>query len=80
MEILVAIVVLAGVVLLSKAVRMVPQGYEWTVEKFGRYTHTMSPGLHFLFPVFQGVGRKVNMMEQCWRFRRRTSSPRTTPW
>ncbi|MBW8369198.1 MAG: SPFH/Band 7/PHB domain protein [Arenimonas sp.] len=43
---------------------MVPQGYEWTVERFGKYTHTMSPGLHFLFPVIQGVGRKVNMMEQ----------------
>jgi regulator of protease activity HflC (stomatin/prohibitin superfamily) len=64
MEILTAIIVLAGVIVLFKAVRMVPQGYEWTVEKFGRYTHTMSPGLHFLMPVIQGVGRKVNMMEQ----------------
>ena len=53
-----------GVVFVSKMVRMVPQGYEWTVERFGQYTHTMSPGLHFLFPVMQGVGRKVNMMEQ----------------
>ncbi len=41
-----------------------PQGYEWTVEKFGKYTHTMDPGLHFLVPGFQGVGRKINMMEQ----------------
>jgi regulator of protease activity HflC (stomatin/prohibitin superfamily) len=64
MEILTTIIVLAGVIILFKAVRMVPQGYEWTVEKFGRYTHTMSPGLHFLMPVIQGVGRKVNMMEQ----------------
>jgi regulator of protease activity HflC (stomatin/prohibitin superfamily) len=54
----------AGVVLLSKAVRMVPQGYEWTVEAFGKYTHTLSPGLHFLVPVYQGIGRKINMMEQ----------------
>jgi regulator of protease activity HflC (stomatin/prohibitin superfamily) len=53
-----------GIVFVSKMVRMVPQGYEWTVERFGQYTHTMSPGLHFLFPVVQGVGRKVNMMEQ----------------
>src|SRR4026209_473125 len=53
-----------GVVFVSKMVRMVPQGYEWTVERFGQYTHTMSPGLHFLFPIVQGVGRKVNMMEQ----------------
>lgn len=54
----------AGVVLLFKTVRMVPQGYQWTVERFGRYTHTMDPGLHFLVPVIYGVGRKINMMEQ----------------
>ncbi|MGE8286816.1 MAG: SPFH domain-containing protein [Stenotrophomonas sp.] len=58
------VVAVAGIVVLFKTVRMVPQGYEWTVERFGRYTHTMTPGLHFLFPVVYGVGRKVNMMEQ----------------
>ena len=58
------IVVMAGVIVLIKTVRMVPQGFEWTVERFGKYTHTMSPGLHFLMPVAQSVGRKVNMMEQ----------------
>ncbi|RXR08712.1 SPFH domain-containing protein [Pseudoxanthomonas composti] len=58
------IVVVAGVVGLFKTVRMVPQGYEWTVERFGKYTHTMGPGLHFLIPVFYSVGRKVNVMEQ----------------
>ena len=52
------------VVIVLKAVRMVPQGYEWTVEAFGKYTHTLSPGLHFLIPIYQGVGRKINMMEQ----------------
>ena len=54
----------AGVILLFKMVRMVPQGYEWTVERFGKYTHTLNPGLHFLIPVVYGVGRKINMMEQ----------------
>ncbi len=58
------ILVIAGVIVLVKTVRMVPQGFEWTVERFGKYTHTMSPGLHFLMPVAQTVGRKVNMMEQ----------------
>ncbi|MEI2456355.1 SPFH domain-containing protein [Lysobacter firmicutimachus] len=58
------VLVFAGVVLLFKTVRMVPQGYQWTVERFGRYTHTMDPGLHFLVPVIYGVGRKINMMEQ----------------
>ncbi|MCC4614588.1 SPFH/Band 7/PHB domain protein [Xanthomonas campestris pv. asclepiadis] len=57
-------VLVAGVIVLFKTVRMVPQGFQWTVERFGRYTHTMSPGLHFLVPVVYGVGRKINMMEQ----------------
>jgi regulator of protease activity HflC (stomatin/prohibitin superfamily) len=55
--ILALILLFAGIVILFKTVRMVPQGYEWTVERFGKYTHTMTPGLHFL-------GRKINMMEQ----------------
>ena len=58
------ILLVAGVIILFKTVRMVPQGYEWTVERFGKYTHTMTPGLHFLVPVVYGVGRKINMMEQ----------------
>ncbi len=61
---LAAVVVFAGIVVLFKAVRMVPQGYEWTVETFGKYTRTLAPGLHILMPVYQGVGRKINMMEQ----------------
>lgn len=58
------VLLVAGIVVLFKAVRMVPQGFEWTVEAFGKYTHTMSPGLHFLIPIYQSVGRKINMMEQ----------------
>ena len=63
-SILALVVLFAGIVILFKTVRMVPQGYEWTVERFGKYTHTMTPGLHFLIPVVYGVGRKINMMEQ----------------
>ena len=63
-SLLAMVLLFAGVVVLFKTVRMVPQGYEWTVERFGRYTHTLSPGLHFLVPVMYGVGRKINMMEQ----------------
>lgn len=55
---------IAGVILVFKAVRMVPQGYHWTVERFGKYTRTLDPGLHFLIPIIYGVGRKINMMEQ----------------
>ena len=58
------IVVVVAVILLSKLVRIVPQGYEWTVERWGKYTHTLTPGFHLLIPVMQNVGRKMNMMEQ----------------
>jgi regulator of protease activity HflC (stomatin/prohibitin superfamily) len=45
-------------------VKTVPQGREWTVERFGKYTRTLPPGLHFIMPVFDRVGAKMNMMEQ----------------
>jgi len=45
-------------------IKRVPQGYEWTVERFGRYTRCLSPGLNFIIPFFDQVGRKLNMMEQ----------------
>ena len=64
MEFLIGIIFVAGVILLFKSVRMVPQGYEWTVERFGKFTHSLEPGLHLLVPVVQAVGRKINMMEQ----------------
>ncbi|HXD83960.1 MAG TPA: SPFH domain-containing protein [Rudaea sp.] len=59
---LVLLVVVA--IFVSKTVRVVPQGYEWTKETFGRYTSTMEPGLHILMPIYHAVGRKMNMMEQ----------------
>jgi regulator of protease activity HflC (stomatin/prohibitin superfamily) len=58
------IIVAVVVIILYKLVRIVPQGYEWTVERWGKYTHTMEPGFHLLIPVMQNVGRKINMMEQ----------------
>jgi regulator of protease activity HflC (stomatin/prohibitin superfamily) len=58
------VVVVVAVIVLAKLVRIVPQGYEWTVERFGRYTRTLSPGLHFLIPFIYNIGRKMNMMEQ----------------
>lgn len=63
-SLLAIILLVAGVILVFKAVRVVPQGYEWTVETFGKYTQTITPGLHFLMPIYQSVGRKINMMEQ----------------
>jgi regulator of protease activity HflC (stomatin/prohibitin superfamily) len=58
------IVIIVAVIMLSKLVRIVPQGFEWTVERWGKYTHTLDPGFHLLIPVMQNVGRKINMMEQ----------------
>jgi regulator of protease activity HflC (stomatin/prohibitin superfamily) len=45
-------------------VKTVPQGYDWTVERFGKYTRTLKPGLNFIMPFIDRIGRKVNMMEQ----------------
>jgi regulator of protease activity HflC (stomatin/prohibitin superfamily) len=63
-EILIAVFVVFVVITIVKGVRIVPQGYEYTVERFGKYTHTLSPGLALLFPYVYGIGRKINMMEQ----------------
>ncbi len=56
-------VLIFAVILLFMMVKTVHQGYEYTVERFGEYTHTMRPGLHFLIPVVQSIGAKMNMME-----------------
>jgi regulator of protease activity HflC (stomatin/prohibitin superfamily) len=61
----VAVVFLAlAVVILFGAIKIVPQGREFTVERFGRYTRTLKPGISFLTPFMEGVGRRINMMEQ----------------
>lgn len=58
----IALVVLA-LVAVAKAVVTVPQGSCFTVERFGRYTGTLHPGLHFIIPVIDAIGAKMNMME-----------------
>lgn len=45
------------------AVKTVPQGYQFTVERFGRYTVTLQPGLHFIVPFVDRIGAKMSMME-----------------
>ena len=51
-------------VTLYKGAKVVPQGYEWTIERFGRYHTTLRPGLGLILPYIDAIGRKVNMMEQ----------------
>jgi regulator of protease activity HflC (stomatin/prohibitin superfamily) len=53
-----------AVILVTMIVKRVSQGMEYTVERFGRYTRTLTPGINFIIPIFDVVGHKVNMMEQ----------------
>lgn len=53
-----------GLILVFLGIKVVPQGYEFTVERFGRYTRTLSPGLHLIVPLVDRVGRQLNVMEQ----------------
>lgn len=52
------------IVLIVMGVKSVHQGYEYTVERFGRYTRTLPPGLNVIIPVIDSIGNKINMMEQ----------------
>src|SRR5262249_8645696 len=59
-----AIIILAlAVIIIFAGVKSVPQGWEYTVERFGRYTKTLAPGLNLIVPIIDRVGRKLNMME-----------------
>jgi regulator of protease activity HflC (stomatin/prohibitin superfamily) len=63
MEVFVIVVAILAIALIVKGVKAVPQGMEYTVERFGRYTHTLHPGLNFIIPVVDAIGAKINMME-----------------
>jgi regulator of protease activity HflC (stomatin/prohibitin superfamily) len=54
----------ALLVIVSKAWLTVPQGFQFTLERFGRFKKTMEPGFHLITPFFESVGRRMNMMEQ----------------
>ncbi len=58
----IAVVILA-VVIVFMGMKAVPQGNEYTVERFGRYTRTLTPGLHVIVPIFDRIGAQLNMME-----------------
>ncbi len=61
-----AVLVLLGLALVTvfMGVKVVPQGREFTVQRFGRYTRTLTPGLHFITPYVDAIGARLNMMEQ----------------
>jgi regulator of protease activity HflC (stomatin/prohibitin superfamily) len=57
------VLVLFGAAIVGAGVKVVPQGQQWTVERFGRYTRTLMPGLSLIIPFMDRVGRKLKMME-----------------
>ena len=61
---LLVIFIVLVLVTLSSVIKVVPQGYNWTVERFGRYTTTLTPGLNLILPFIDRIGHKINMMEQ----------------
>ena len=64
LTIFVLVVLVLAVILVFMGVKAVPQGREYTVERFGRYTKTLRPGLNLIVPMIDTVGAKLNMMEQ----------------
>jgi regulator of protease activity HflC (stomatin/prohibitin superfamily) len=64
MNIFVIVLVVLAVLTLFTGVKTVDQGYNWTVERFGRYVRTLRPGLNLIVPYFDRIGRRINMMEQ----------------
>ncbi len=57
------VLVILVVILVVLGVRTVPQGYAYTLERFGRYTRTLGPGLNFLLPVIDQIGKKMTTQE-----------------
>lgn len=62
-SVFVLLILLFTPVFVGIAVKSVPQGYEWTVERFGRYVRTLEPGLALLIPIVERIGVRLNMVE-----------------
>ena len=63
-NIFVLVLLVLFVAVLAAGVKVVPQGWNYTVERFGRYTRTLRPGLTLIIPFIDRIGRKLNVMEQ----------------
>jgi regulator of protease activity HflC (stomatin/prohibitin superfamily) len=63
MDIVAVAFVFMAIVLAFSAIKVVPQGRQWTVERFGRFTQTLKPGISFLVPFVDRIGRRISMME-----------------
>src|SRR3954466_6657100 len=58
------VILVAVLVFVSKAWLTVPQGFQYTLQRFGRFKKTLEPGFHMITPFFESIGRRMNMMEQ----------------
>ena len=58
------VLLILAIIIVFAGVKAIPQGFEYTVERFGRYTRTLTPGLHVIVPLVDRIGAKLNMMEQ----------------
>ena len=63
-NIFVLVLLVLIIAVLAAGVKVVPQGWNYTVERFGRYTRTLRPGLTLIIPFIDRIGRKLNVMEQ----------------
>ncbi|RJF71691.1 MULTISPECIES: SPFH domain-containing protein [Deinococcus] len=62
--IFVGVLLLLVIVTILAGIKSVPQGYEWTQERFGKFQRSLKPGLNLIIPYIDRIGRRVNMMEQ----------------
>jgi regulator of protease activity HflC (stomatin/prohibitin superfamily) len=58
------VVVIVALLLVFLGVKTVPQGFEYTMERFGRYIRTLRPGLNLIMPIVDRIGHRISMMEQ----------------
>lgn len=63
-DVVIPVLVVLVLLLIFAGIKTVPQGFNYTVERFGRYTRTLSPGLNLIIPFIDRLGAKMNMMEQ----------------
>ena len=64
LDILIPVLIFLVLLLIFAGIKTVPQGYNYTVERFGRYTKTLTPGLNIIVPFIDRLGARMNMMEQ----------------
>ena len=64
LDIVIGVLAVLVLLLIFAGIKTVPQGYNYTVERFGRYTRTLTPGLNLIIPFIDRIGAKMNMMEQ----------------